>query len=333
MAEEVAREGYLVTFGVRPSRPETGYGYIETHSEIKDGVFLVKQFVEKPDYETAKSYVESGRFFWNSGMFAFTAKTFWEALKTYFREIFDHFTGTVEEVLKDFDKVPEDSIDYAVMEKAKNVAMIPLDLSWSDVGSWDAVYELLEKDEGENAVRGKALLSGAKGSLVFSEKRLVALVEVSDLVVAETADAVLVCKRGKTQKVKDVVKKLKEEKGTELVTKVHVTEHRPWGSFTELERGERYKIKRITVMPGQKLSLQMHHHRSEHWIVVKGTAKVTIGEKTLYVHENESVYVPKSTLHRLENPGKIPLEIIEVQVGEYVEEDDIVRFEDAYGRS
>lgn len=332
-AEALARKGYMVTFGIKPTRPETGYGYIEAGESLEDGGYRVRRFVEKPDPERAKSYLQSGRFFWNSGMFAFSVKTFRDELKVHAPEIYDSIYGrTLNEVEDFFHKLPDISIDYAVMEKTERAVVVPLELKWSDVGSWEAIYEVGEKERDGNVVFGKALILDTQNSLVIGNDRLVSVVGLSDVIVVETGDAVLVAKKGQGQKVREIVKRLKEKDSTAALSRVHLTEHRPWGSFTELERGERYRIKRITVKPGESLSLQMHYHRSEHWIVVKGTAKVTIGDKTIYVHENESVYVPKTTLHRLENPGKVPLEVIEVQVGEYVEEDDIVRFEDHYGR-
>lgn len=332
-AEALAREGYIVTFGIKPYRPETGYGYIEAGENLPRLGFRVKRFVEKPDLDQARTYIASGNFFWNSGMFAFTPATFWSEFKTHAPEIYNAVYGQiVESVLERFDKLPDISIDYAVMEKTDRAAVLPLELRWSDVGSWEAVYEVNPKEENENVILGKALLIDTKNSLVVGNERLVSVVGLSDVMVVETGDAVLVARKGEGQKVREIVERLKADDMVATLTRVHLTEHRPWGSFTELERGERYRIKRITVLPGESLSLQMHHHRSEHWIVVKGTAKVTIGDRVTYVHENESIYVPKTTPHRLENPGKIPLEIIEVQVGEYVEEDDIVRFEDSYGR-
>lgn len=332
-AMDLARKGYMVTFGIKPYRPETGYGYIETGKILGEHGFKVKRFVEKPDLEQARVYVSSGNFLWNSGMFAFSLKTFWNELKTHAPEIYESVYGkNLDEVMRLFPEFPEISIDYAVMEKTDKAMVVPLELKWSDIGSWEAVYEVNKKEKDGNVVFGKTLLLDTKNSLVIGNDRLVSVVGLSDVIVVETGDAVLVTKKGQGQKVREIVKRLKEKGTTATLTRVHLTEHRPWGRFTELERGERYRIKRITVLPGESLSLQMHHHRSEHWIVVKGTAKVTIGDRTVYVHENESIYVPKTTPHRLENPGKIPLEIIEVQVGEYVEEDDIVRFEDNYGR-
>ena len=332
-AVDLARKGYMVTFGIKPYRPETGYGYIETGEALEGPGFEVKRFVEKPDLEQAKVYVNSGNFLWNSGMFAFSLETFWNELKTHAPEIYEKVNGkSLDEVIGIFPELPDISIDYAVMEKTDKAAVVPLELKWSDVGSWEAIYEVNPKEKDGNVVFGKTLLLDTKNSLIIGNERLVSVAGLSDVIVVETGDAVLVTKKGQGQKVREIVKRLKEKGSTAALTRVHLTEHRPWGSFTELERGERYRIKRITVLPGESLSLQMHHHRSEHWIVVKGTARVTIGDKTTYVHENESIYVPKTTPHRLENPGKIPLEIIEVQVGEYVEEDDIVRFEDNYGR-
>ncbi|MGB9711166.1 MAG: mannose-1-phosphate guanylyltransferase/mannose-6-phosphate isomerase [Thermodesulfovibrio sp.] len=329
-AEQIAKKGHIVTFGIKPTRPETGYGYIKVRAPEIEKFFKVEKFVEKPDIETAKKYIEEGNYFWNSGMFAFKADTIIEEFKQHAPQLGKIFEESYERVLNDFQTLPEISIDYAIMEKTQKAALIPVNIFWSDIGSWESLYEILEKDSQGNAVLAESINIETKESLIVGDKRVIATLGLQDTVVVETQDALLIAKKGECQKVKEIVKIL-SHKAAPLVEE-HTTVYRPWGSFTLLETGHRYKIKRITVNPGQALSLQMHHHRSEHWIVVRGTAKVKIGEKEQFVHENESVYVPKSTLHRLENPGKIPLEIIEVQVGEYVEEDDIKRFEDLYGR-
>ncbi len=339
-AEELAKKGYIVTFGIRPNKPETGYGYIEKNGEIDSEfeAYKVKQFHEKPDLETAKKYILSGDYFWNSGMFVFSIKTILEELKKHSPEIYDLLEGkTFEEVVMSFAEMPDISIDYAVMEKTDKAVVLPLDIMWSDVGSWDSVYEVSEKDENQNVKIGNVIDIDTKNSLIMGDKRLIAAIGLEDLIIVETPDAVVIAKKGEGQKIKDLVSVLKNNEETKPLTEFHTTVYRPWGSYTELEKGERYRIKRITVQPGEKLSLQMHHHRSEHWIVVKGTAKVVLecedGRlQEFYIHENESTYVPKTTKHRLINPGKIPLEIIEVQVGEYVEEDDIQRFDDIYKR-
>uniref|UniRef100_A0A7C4EL64 mannose-1-phosphate guanylyltransferase n=1 Tax=Thermodesulfovibrio aggregans TaxID=86166 RepID=A0A7C4EL64_9BACT len=331
-AEYLAEKGCIVTFGIKPKRAHTGYGYIKVNTQSEDNSFYnVERFVEKPDIDTAIRYVEEECYFWNSGMFAFRADVIIEDFKRYSPELSEIFRKQYDEVIKDFQNLPDISIDYAVMEKTDRSVLIPLDIFWSDIGSWESLYEILDKDENGNAVLGEAVNIDTEGSLIVGDKRLITTIGLKDFVVVETQDALLIAKKGECQKVKEIVKILSERANPEV--EEHLTVYRPWGSYTLLEKGLRYKIKRITVNPGQAVSLQMHHHRSEHWVVVKGTAKVRIGDTEQFVHENESVYVPKSTLHRLENPGKVPLEIIEVQVGEYVEEDDIKRFEDLYGRS
>ncbi|WP_457623723.1 mannose-1-phosphate guanylyltransferase/mannose-6-phosphate isomerase [Persephonella sp.] len=339
-AEELAKKGYIVTFGINPVKPETGYGYIEADTQNKiDTAYKVRQFHEKPDLETAQKYIMSGNYYWNSGMFAFSIKTILKEFKKHIPQIYNLIENqTFEEVIMNFEDMPDISIDYAVMEKTGKAVVLPLDITWSDVGSWDSVYDVLEKDERQNVKIGNILDVDTKGSLIFGNKRLISTIGLEDLIIVETDDVLLIAKKGEGQKVKDIVNKLKESEDTKDLTEFHTTVFRPWGSYTELEKGERYKIKRITVKPGEALSLQMHHHRSEHWVVVKGTAKVILEDKEgnlkeYFIHENESIYVPKSTRHRLINPGKIPLEIIEVQVGEYVEEDDIVRYDDKYKRN
>jgi len=331
-SEEIAKKGYIVTFGIKPTRAETGYGYIKVRSKDTEGesFYRVERFVEKPNIETAKKYIEEGSYFWNSGMFAFRVDTIVEEFKKYAPQLGEFFQKSYEEAVKDFPDLSDISIDYAIMEKTDKAALLPLNVFWSDIGSWEALYDILDKDASGNAVVANSINIDTKGSLIVGNKRFITTLGLQDTVIVETDDALLIAKKGECQKVKDIVKILSEKALPQV--EEHTTVYRPWGSFTLLETGHRYKIKRITVNPGESLSLQMHHHRSEHWVVVKGTAKVKIGEKEQFVHENESVYVPKSTVHRLENPGKIPLEIIEVQVGEYVEEDDIKRFEDVYGR-
>jgi mannose-1-phosphate guanylyltransferase / mannose-6-phosphate isomerase len=310
----LASQECLVTFGIRPSRPETGYGYLKVNGE------RVERFVEKPDLIGAQSYLESGDYYWNSGMFAFTAEAFKREASLYMPELFE----------KSFDHLPSISIDYALMEKSKNVAMIPMSLTWSDIGSWDNVYDLLDKDENLNATKGNVFAFDTTHSLILAESRLVSTIGLDHLLVIETEDVVLVARKEDSQMVKEVVNTLKNLGKKEVHE--HVKTLRPWGSYTVLMEGERYKIKKICVSPKEKLSLQMHYHRSEHWVVVSGTAKVTIGDHEKMIHEGESIFVPKSALHRMENPGMVPLEIIEVQVGEYLGEDDIIRLEDVYGR-
>ena len=328
-AEKVAKEGYIVTFGIIPDNPETGYGYIKKGEQLEGcNAFKVDTFVEKPDVATAEKYVSSGDYLWNSGMFAFTFKTMKQAFEKHAKDIDEFFNYDIKQFIRNFDNMPKISIDYAVMEKIDNAAVLPLNVKWWDIGSWDSVYEYLEKDKKGNVVSGNVIAKNTQNSMFIVKDRVVASIGIDDLLVVETDDAILISQKGEAQKVKDVVEFL----GDESVTEFHSTVNRPWGSFKVLEESDRYKIKKIIVYPGETLSLQMHYHRSEHWVVVKGTAKVTIGNRESFVHENESIYVPKSNSHRLENPGKIPLEIIEVQVGEYVGEDDIVRFEDNYGR-
>jgi mannose-1-phosphate guanylyltransferase/mannose-6-phosphate isomerase len=340
LAEEIAKKGYILTFGIMPDRPETGYGYIKANrqqavgskeAEAKGKTFYpVQRFVEKPDLKTAGQYLEEGNYYWNSGMFAFSIGTILAELKKYSPKISDMFSKSFDEMVAQFDQMPEISIDYAVMEKSEKVAVLPLDLYWNDIGSWDSLHEVLSRDENGNAAVGDVMTIDTKNCLIFGNKRLLSTIGLEDCLIVETDDAVLIAKKGETWKVKEIVNRLKENKRKEASE--HVTSYRPWGSYTILEQGPRYKIKRVVVNPGEKLSLQKHSHRSEHWVVVKGTAKVSIGDEQIFIHENESAYVPRLTLHRLENADKVPVEIIEVQNGEYLEEDDIERFDDDYGR-
>lgn len=311
---QFAQKGFLVTFGIRPTRPETGYGYIKAKG------FAVEKFVEKPDLKTAQKYLQAGDYFWNSGMFVFSAATFREELHKHCPEI----------ATASFEAMPSISIDYAVLEKSERVAMVPLEVTWSDIGSWENVYELLDKDEQQNAIQGDAVTLHTTNSLILAQSRLVATIGVKDFLIVETEDVVLIADKKEAQQVKQIVEQLKHLGKKEA--REHLTTQRPWGAYTVLMEGDRYKIKKIQVQPQQKLSLQMHYHRSEHWVIVSGTAKVTIQDKETIVHEGESIFVPKSAIHRVENPGKVVLEIIEVQVGEYLGEDDILRLEDIYGR-
>lgn len=328
--EKIAQRGQHVIFGVRPNKPETGYGYIKASHDDENGAHKVLQFVEKPDYPTAQAFLLSGEHLWNSGIFLFQIRAFLNEMSALCPQITSLSLGTFKEMVSRFSEMPVVSIDYALMERSLNTMVLPLNVSWSDVGSWDSVYDLLEKDSDHNAKIGNVLAIDTKNCLIMGNKRLISTIGLEDLLVIETDDALFIGKKGESQKVKNLVEELKKKNAKEPFE--HLTSHRPWGTFTVLEEGERYKIKRIVVDPKQRLSLQMHYHRSEHWVVVKGTAKVTIGDKEMLAHENESVYVPKSQVHRLENPGKVPLELIEVQVGEYVGEDDIVRLEDIYQR-
>jgi len=331
-AEAAAKAGSIVTFGIKPSRPETGYGYIRKGAKTpgNGGVCKVAKFAEKPDAKTAAKYLLAGDYYWNSGMFSFTIATMLAEFKAYAPEISRRMTQTLAKMTEDFKSMPSISIDYAVMEKSKKAAVLPIDILWSDVGSWDSLHEVIAPDGDDNVKVGDVLALDTKRTIIMGEKRLISTIGLKDLIIIDTPDALLVAKRGQAQRVKEVVDLLKERKRKEVVE--HMTTYRPWGSYTILEEDSRYKIKRIVVKPGHKLSHQLHYHRSEHWIIVKGTAKVTLGKTTSLVHENESTYVPKSTEHRLENPGKVPLEMIEVQNGEYVGEDDIVRYDDIYGR-
>lgn len=330
-ANSIAEQGHLVTFGIRPHKPETGYGYIRMNSNPEGHVYAIEEFVEKPSYEKAMQFLIDGNYVWNAGIFTLSIATFWREIQEHAPEIYTLSTVPYETMLKNFANMPDISIDYAVMEKAKGGKVLPLDVGWSDVGSWDSVYEILDKDSDQNVKIGDVLAIDTKNSLLYSEKRLISVIGLEDVMVVETEDALFVAKKGHSQKVKQLVHQLK--KGGKKESVEHTSSERPWGNFTILEEGPRYKIKKITVDPLQTLSLQMHYHRSEHWIVVRGTAKVKIGEAEKLLHENESIYVPQATVHSLSNPGKLPLEIIEVQVGEYLHEDDIIRFKDAYGRN
>lgn len=336
-----AEQGKLVTFGIVPTGPETGYGYIERGSEQGADGFDVARFVEKPDADTAQGYINIGKFYWNSGMFLFKASRYLEELKAHRPDIYKACEQAMTDVNSDLDFVrvnkeaflscPEDSIDYAVMEKTKDAVVVPMDAGWSDVGSWSSLWEESDKDADGNVHHGDVMSHNANNNYVFAETGMVATVGVEDVVVVQTKDAVLVVKKDQVQDVKKIVEALKKDNRSEF--QIHREVYRPWGKYDSIDNGARYQVKRITVKPGEKLSIQMHHHRAEHWVVVSGTANVTIDEETAMVTENESVYIPIGSVHTLENPGKIPLELIEVQSGAYLGEDDIVRFEDRYGRS
>lgn len=330
IADQAARDGYLVTFGVHPTRPETGYGYLQV-GEQHEAYALCRRFTEKPIAAVAEQYVASGEYLWNSGMFAFTPSVFETALHANASGVAAAIAQGYENALQRWSDVPSISIDYAVMEKAANVAVVPMNLTWSDVGNWDSYYDLQAKDENDNVIQGDVVTIGTHESLVVSGKRLVTTVDVDHVVVIETDDAVLVTQRGSGQDVRKLLDLLETQHRPEAIDHTEVI--RPWGRYCILEVGPRFKIKSIVVNVGAVLSLQRHMHRTEHWVVICGTAQVTIGEKTFFVHEGESTFVPKSALHRLGNPGQIPLEIIEVSNGEYVGEDDIERFEDKYGRA
>jgi mannose-1-phosphate guanylyltransferase/mannose-6-phosphate isomerase len=339
-ASTAAQAGKLVTFGIVPRGPETGYGYIKAKASTEQ-LASVETFVEKPDLETAKAYLASGDYFWNSGMFLFKASSYLAELKRHQPAIL----GAVEKAyagkqadldftrldVEAFKACPDDSIDYAVMEKTDNAVMIGLDAGWSDVGSWSSLWEESEHDAQGNVCRGDVFVHDASNNLLFSDNKMIAALGVEDLVVVDTPDAVMVSRKDKVQEVKQIVKQLEKQDRSEA--HFHREVARPWGCYDSIDMGERFQVKRITVKPGAKLSLQMHHHRAEHWIVVSGTALVTIGDEERMLSENESTYIPIGMTHRLENPGVLPLEMIEVQSGSYLGEDDIVRFDDTYGRS
>ena len=340
-AAEHAAAGKLVTFGVVPTRPETGYGYIRGDQTLdSSGARPVAEFVEKPDVETALRYVESGAYFWNSGMFMFRASCYLAELERLAPEIASACRAAFEAAHSDLDFLrvgaeafaacPSESVDYAVMERTREAVVVPLDAGWSDVGTWSAIWSLGKAEVGGNLVRGEAYTVDVSNSLIFSSGRVVAAVGVEDLVIVETSDAVLVAHRDRVQDVRQAVDCLTEAGRNEAHS--HRQVYRPWGNYDSIDGGQRFQVKRITVNPGGCLSLQMHFHRAEHWVVVRGTAKVTRGDEELLLTENQSTYIPPGTRHRLENPGKIPLELIEVQSGSYLGEDDIVRYDDRYGR-
>lgn len=340
--ERAANENMLVTFGIVPDRAETGYGYLMAGEPTPiSNVRSVKRFVEKPNAEVAKSYIESGAYFWNSGMFMFRASVFLDELKKYRPDIHSASEHAWHRARKDLEFIrleqesfaacPSESVDYAVMEKTSNAVVVPLEAGWNDVGAWPAVWESQNKDEMENASRGDVLFESAKGCYAHSDHRLVVLLGVENLFVIETSDAVLVGDKNHAQDVKKIVEQLTASHRKEA--NVHREVFRPWGSFDSIDQGGKYQVKRITVSPGARLSMQYHHHRAEHWIVVSGTARVTIGTESKLISENQSVYIPVGETHRLENPGTIPLELIEVQSGSYLGEDDIVRLDDVYGRT
>lgn len=335
--------GGLVTFGIVPTAAVTGYGYIKRGVEnaATSGCYKVDAFVEKPNLEIATKYVASGDYFWNSGMFLFDAETYLRELEAFHPQMVSATSSAVKYAYHDLDfcrleeksfsECPAESIDYAVMERTQHAIVVSADIGWNDVGSWSALWDVLETDAENNAIRGDVFIENVSDSLVRAESRFVAAIGVKDVVIVETADAVLVAHQDAVQNVKNIVDYLKKSKRSEHVN--HTKVYRPWGNYEGIDIGERFQVKRITVNPGEKLSLQMHHHRAEHWIVVSGTAVVTCGEKVSLLSENESTYIPIGVKHRLENPGKLPLEIIEVQSGSYLGEDDIVRFEDVYQRS
>ncbi|OUD12207.1 mannose-1-phosphate guanylyltransferase/mannose-6-phosphate isomerase [Thioflexithrix psekupsensis] len=340
--KSAAAQGHLVTFGVVPTRPETGYGYIKTGESLTpdNAVFKVAQFVEKPDLNTATNYLKSGDYYWNSGMFLFRADVYLAELARYSPDMLIACQQAYEKAKQDadflridsesFTQCPANSVDYAVMEKTEMGALIPLSAQWSDVGAWSALWEVSPRDENENVLLGDVLTHEVKNCYLRAEHRLIAGIGLDNLIVIETADAVLIAPIEQAQTVKKIVEQLKA--GNRHEANLHRRVHRPWGTYENIDVEERFQVKRIMVKPGASLSLQMHYNRSEHWIVVKGTAEITRGEEIFLLSENQSTYIPLGIKHRLANPGKVPLEIIEIQSGSYLGEDDIVRFEDVYGR-
>jgi mannose-1-phosphate guanylyltransferase len=342
-AASLARDGRLVTFGITPVAPETGYGYIESGEELGQGGRAVTQFVEKPELPRAQEMISSGKFFWNSGTFMLKVESFLAEAEVLAPEILSSARDAVQKSKVDFDfirldeesfsKSPNISVDYAIFEKSKRVAMVPVTYAWSDLGSWDAVWKTSSKDINGNVTRGVTTLSNTAGSLIVTEKAHVAVEGLRDVVVIASEDAIYVGKLSEAQRVGAMVKALKADPATSGLTEIHRTSYRPWGGYSSILSGDRFQVKRLFVKPGKKLSLQKHHHRAEHWVVVTGTAEVTIDGTVSMLTENESIYLPLGCVHRLANPGKIVLELIEVQTGSYLGEDDIVRIEDEFGRA
>ncbi|WP_375737460.1 mannose-1-phosphate guanylyltransferase/mannose-6-phosphate isomerase [Pseudomonas boanensis] len=343
LATIAAERGEMVLFGVPAERPETGYGYIrgQVDGNLPDGISRVAQFVEKPDEARARQYVESGDYFWNSGMFLFRASRYLEELKHHDVDIYDTCLLALERSKRDgiavsidpatFACCPDNSIDYAVMEKTARACVVPLSAGWNDVGSWSSIWEVHDKDKNGNVTKGDVVVQDSHNCLVHGNGKLVSVIGLEDIVVVETKDAMMIAHKDRVQDVKKLVNKLDADGRSE--TQNHCAVYRPWGSYDSVDMGGRFQVKHITVKPGAQLSLQMHHHRAEHWIVVSGTAQVTCDDKTFLLTENQSTYIPIASVHRLANPGKIPLEIIEVQSGSYLGEDDIERLDDVYGRA
>ena len=335
----LAETGKLVTFGIVPSEPDTGYGYIKRGNDFGEG-FTVDEFAEKPSLEVAQGYISSGEYYWNSGMFLFRASSYIEELNKFRPDILEQCKASVMDVKADldflrinketFESCPAESIDYAVMEKTSQAVVVSMDAGWSDIGSWSSLWDISEKDGDGNSTHGDVILHNTHNSYVKTDERLVAAIGVNDLVIVSTKDALMVAHKDSVQDVKIITANLKARSRREWELNHEV--FRPWGKYDSIDSGDRYQVKRITVKPGAKLSVQMHHHRSEHWVVVCGTARVTNGESTFLLAENESTYIQAGIVHALENPGKVDLELIEVQTGLYLGEDDIVRFEDIYGR-
>ncbi|MGE5329729.1 MAG: mannose-1-phosphate guanylyltransferase/mannose-6-phosphate isomerase, partial [Deltaproteobacteria bacterium] len=321
-----AKKDKIFTLGIKPNKPETGYGYIKS-GEVWEIGCQIEKFVEKPNQKNAQKYFESGNYYWNSGMYIFNINTFFKELNDYQPDIYNlAISNSYSELLDKFSEMPNISLDYAIAEKSKEVVMVPIELDWNDIGSWDAIYEVMNKDENGNVKSGDCLTLNCSNSLIMGNERLVIGIGMEDAIIVETDDVIVVAKKGESQKVKDIVEEIRE-KGRKEADE-HTIGYRPWGNYKIIVQGIGYKVKKITVLPGESISLQMHQHRSEHWIVIKGIAKVTINDEDRLVRENESIYINKCTRHRLENPGKLPLEIIEVQNGSYISEDDIIRFEE-----
>ena len=329
----LADQDWFVTFGIPPTKPETGYGYIAKAEELAPGAHKVAGFVEKPPLEEAREFVNAGTHFWNSGMFIIPASAFLSAVEEFQPRLWNWWLERKDQgLVAGYADIPDISVDYGIMEHARRLAVVEAGFSWDDLGSWEAMFRMGERDPVDHCViKGDVLALDCRDSLLFSSGGKLAAVGLEGVAVVQTRDATLVCPLDQVQRVKDVVNRLKAEKST--LVEAHVTVRRPWGSYTVLEEGSFYKIKRIMVHPGARLSLQMHHHRSEHWVVIKGTALVQVGDKEMLVAENQSVDIPKTAMHRLSNPGRVPVEIIEIQSGPYLEEDDIIRFDDVYGRS
>ncbi|MFK3796543.1 mannose-1-phosphate guanylyltransferase/mannose-6-phosphate isomerase [Pseudomonas sp. NPDC088444] len=343
LATVAAERGEMVLFGVPATRPETGYGYIRSTADalLPEGVNRVAQFVEKPDEKRAQEFVEAGGYYWNSGMFLFRASRYLEELKKHDPDIYDNCLLTLERSKHDGDNIeldqasfaccPDNSIDYSVMEKTQRACVVPLEAGWNDVGCWASLWEVHDKDDQGNVTKGDVVIQDSRNCMIQGNGKLVTVIGLDNIVVVETKDAMMIAHKDKVQGVKQLVNTLNERGRTE--TQNHLEVYRPWGSYDSVDMGGRFQVKRISVKPGASLSLQMHHHRAEHWIVVSGTAQVTCDENVFLLTENQSTYIPIASVHRLRNPGKIPLEIIEVQSGSYLGEDDIERFEDVYGRS
>jgi mannose-1-phosphate guanylyltransferase/mannose-6-phosphate isomerase len=331
----LAQAGFLVTFGITPSRPDTGYGYIKAGEALTAGGLRVQAFIEKPHLSRAQAFLQEGGYYWNSGIFLFRRDVFLAALARHLPELHQGLrgisAGVSQEVLaRAYRDLPSISLDHGIMEKADNVAVVPVDLGWSDVGTWSALHELCPADARGNVILGRALDLDSRDSLIFAQDRVVGTIGLDNMIVVDTADATLVCPRDRVQEVKDLVGELTRQNQVE--SQVHLTVERPWGRYTVMQGGPGYKVKKVVVDPGCRLSLQLHHRRAEHWVVVQGEARVTIGDKVSTVLPNQSVYIPLETAHRLENPGGEPLALIEVQTGDYLEEDDIVRLADDFWR-